>query len=175
MVAGVGRRVSGKQKERRKGEGGVRNVMQTPGLRETKGTGRLADGLRGRDAHSPRGAGAGRPRPAPPPPARGQPRSSPRKYRGGGGGGLRSAPLCCDREGRLVLTARGDWQASEPLRSLVSRSGVGPTNPHSGGVCPNVKNGMCAVPASRPRRARVLEGPYERARECAPAGAPCIF
>lgn len=31
-----------------------------------------------------------------------------------------STPLCCDREGRLVLTARRDWQASEPLRSLAS-------------------------------------------------------
>lgn len=42
--------------------------------------------------------------PAPPSPASGQRRG----YLGtGGGGGLSSAALCCDREGSLVLTAVG--------------------------------------------------------------------
>ncbi|MEJ1271907.1 hypothetical protein NN561_002755 [Cricetulus griseus] len=47
-----------------------------------------------------------------------------------------STPLACDTEGRLVLTARRDWQAPGPLRSRGSPGGFGSTNPHCGGVCP---------------------------------------
>lgn len=77
-----------------------------------------------------------------------------------------STPLACDREGRLVLTARGDWQAPPPLRSRGSPRGFGPTNPHRGGVCPSAKNGMCSVARSLPSPA----GPGTRrgcARQCA--------
>lgn len=51
-----------------------------------------------------RAAGAGRPQPRTPSPASGQRRGYLGKR---GGGGLSSAPLCCDREGSLVLTAAG--------------------------------------------------------------------
>lgn len=86
-----------------------------------------------------------------------------------------STPLACDREGRLVLTARGDWQAPGPLRSRSSPRGFGPTNPHRGGVCPSAKNGMCSVARSLPSPA----GPGTRrgcARQCAhPQGTQSTF
>lgn len=65
------------------------------------------------------------------------------------------------------MTALGDWQASGPLRSLASPRGLGPTNPHCGGVCPSAKNGMCSATGSRPSGASVLEPGCTRARACA--------
>lgn len=96
--AGVRRReregdASGRE-QRRKGEGGVRNVMQTLAPRQTKGTRRRA----GRPQRPERARpGEGGPEsdargPSHPPPARRARRSGPRKC-GGGGGGLHSALL----------------------------------------------------------------------------------
>lgn len=164
--------MSGREKERRKGEGGVRNVMRTPAPRQTKGTGRLAGRPRRPGRARPEG---GRSRT----PAAGRTRHLPADGGAaapGSAAAAASTPLCCDREGRLVLTARRDWQASEPLRSLASPRRGRPTNPHCEGVCPSAKNGrMCSVTGSRPSPARVLERRCERARVCAPAGAPCTF
>lgn len=59
--------MSGRQKERRKREGGIQNVMQTPALRQTKGTGRparqpLKPGRRRPDRGQSRATAAGRTR-----------------------------------------------------------------------------------------------------------------
>lgn len=86
--------------------------MQTPALLRQKASGRGARSLRSRDVrgrsgdcgratrHLPADRGAAAP---------------------GSAAAAASTPLACDREGRLVLTARGDWQASGPLRSLASQ------------------------------------------------------
>lgn len=114
-----------RREERRQGEGGVRNVMHTPALRQTKGTGRLA----GR----PQRPGRVRPEKGwSPATAARRTRHLPRDRDAAAPGSAAAAaaatstPLCCDREGRLVLTARGDWQASGPLRSLASPTGGRP-------------------------------------------------
>lgn len=115
--------------------------MQTPAPRRQRASGRRAGGLPSRDArgrsgdcgratrHLPADRGAVAP---------------------GSAAAAASTPLACDREGRLVLTARGDWQAAGPLRSRGSPGGFGPTNPHRRGVCPGAKNGMCSELLARP-------------------------
>ena len=95
--------------------------MQTPAMRQTKGTKRLAFG-----------AGTRRPeRGCSPATAARSTRHLPVDRGAAAPGSVAavaatSTPLCCDREGRLVLTARGDWQASGPLRRLASPRGGGP-------------------------------------------------
>lgn len=123
-------------------------MMQTPALLRQKASGRGARSLRSRDVrgrsgdcgratrHLPADRGAAAP---------------------GSAAAAASTPLACDREGRLVLTARGDWQASGPLRSLASQGEFGPTNPHCGGVCPSAKNGMCSGAPSPPGPTGILE------------------
>lgn len=62
-----------------------------------------------------------------------------------------STQLRCDREGRLVLTARGDWQAPAPLRSLDSpeRGSARPIPTAKG--CARAQRMECVVqPRARP-------------------------
>lgn len=150
---GAGRRCEREGEAGRKAAGGTGDVMRTPARRRQKAPGAGPGASRA----GTRAAGAvtadGPPATCPPTAAR-----RPQEVR-------RWPPLRSPVTGRerLVLTARGDWQASEPLRSRGSPGGFGPTNPHRGGVCPSAKNGMCAAARSPP-------GPSSgTGRGCAPS------
>lgn len=166
-------RDAGGREQRRKGEGGVRNALQTPAPRQTKGTRRRAGRPRRPGRARPGGrSGGGRSRTPAARRTRHLPAERGAAAPGSAAAAAASTPLCCDREGRLVLTARGDWQAPEPLRSLASpRRGRPDQSPlrRGGPEREEWKNVCCGAEPARPGRGTRAQG---AARGCAPAGAP---